>query len=104
MLEFILLLLLLLLLLSLYFYLLIIFSVKPDSRLYTTLLITCMELSDTQTLERVISHFEKSEVHPDLILTTILAKAYSKLGDVDKALNLWRDKKVKTIIFAFIRD
>jgi pentatricopeptide repeat protein len=42
----------------------------------------------------IISHFEKANHEPDIILQTILLKAYGKLGDIEKAFKMWYQVKV----------
>lgn len=62
--------------------------------MYITLLSTCMELHALDTALSIVTHFEQTNMQPDIFLQTVLVKTYSKLGDTAKIVKIWQHIKV----------
>lgn len=72
----------------------VVHRIVVDSRLYSVLLSACIEAKEYDTMRLVIFNLESTKLQPDIILQTIMVKAYSKLGHTESAIKLWYKVKV----------
>ncbi|CAL5358967.1 unnamed protein product [Camellia sinensis] len=73
-------------------------GVRPDEITMVSVLSACTDLGALELGKWLESYIDKAKVHKSLELCNALINMFAKCGDVDKALNLFRDTSERTIV------